>query len=224
MARRKRKRTFKKRKRRTIRRRRRRVGFRSNAYRLQAQPTKGLVQFRYVTYNIPVTSSVGAPSHYVFRANSPYDPDLSGVGHQPRGWDQWSIFFNYYCVVGSKIRVYATTDSIVQGACGIMLTDTGSAVGTMDDYIEQKRGRFAIISNDQRAIKMKYAYSARKFFSVKDPSSDDTLCAAMGANPFQGAFYNVWFQTNDASTEQIRLIVIIDYIVRFKEPAQIPIS
>lgn len=43
--------------------------------------------------------------NYVFHGNSVYDPDSTGVGHQPRGFDQWSQFYKKYRVYASSIEV-----------------------------------------------------------------------------------------------------------------------
>lgn len=44
-------------------------------------------------------------SEYVFRGNSIYDPDFTGVGGQPYGFDQWTDIYSVYRVYGSKITV-----------------------------------------------------------------------------------------------------------------------
>lgn len=45
--------------------------------------------------------SLGGVANQNFRLNSVFDPDLSGVGHQPRFFDQISPLYFYYTVVGA---------------------------------------------------------------------------------------------------------------------------
>lgn len=47
----------------------------------------------------------GVATDYVFRGNSPYDPDYTGVGLQPLGFDQWNSFYYRYTCTGSTIKV-----------------------------------------------------------------------------------------------------------------------
>lgn len=49
-------------------------------------------------------------SQYVFRLNSLYDPNLTGVGHQPQGYDQMAQFYNTYRVY--KVDIYVRVTAI----------------------------------------------------------------------------------------------------------------
>lgn len=51
------------------------------------------VKLPYVE-NIQLSSGLsGAPGFYVFRMNSCYDPNKSGTGYQPTGFDQYSVLY-----------------------------------------------------------------------------------------------------------------------------------
>lgn len=49
--------------------------------------------------------ALGVPVPYQFRINSIFDPNKSGVGHQPRGHDQWQTFYNRYRVRGMYYKI-----------------------------------------------------------------------------------------------------------------------
>jgi len=54
---------------------------------------------------INLASSAGTPGLWQFRMNSLFDPDYSGLGHQPQWYDQLSAVYSFYRVLGSKITV-----------------------------------------------------------------------------------------------------------------------
>lgn len=56
----------------------------------------------YYTFNPDATS----PGLQAFRLNSLHDPDLTGIGHQPRGFDQIAEFYTRYCVVGARVTMH----------------------------------------------------------------------------------------------------------------------
>nr|WAE43085.1 MAG: capsid protein [Cressdnaviricota sp.] len=46
-----------------------------------------------------------------FKANSIYDFDLTGSGHQPLGRDTWAGIYNYYKVLETRLHVRVTTQT-----------------------------------------------------------------------------------------------------------------
>ncbi len=59
----------------------------------------------YQAIDNAATSSVVAVLSRLVRLNSLYDPDLSGVGSQPVGFDQWSAFYNRYRVISTNVQI-----------------------------------------------------------------------------------------------------------------------
>jgi hypothetical protein len=63
-----------------------------------------LSTFKYITVvNFTVATTVGA--QHVFKANGMFDPDTTGSGHQPYGFDQMLNIYQRYCVLRTKYRV-----------------------------------------------------------------------------------------------------------------------
>lgn len=63
--------------------------------------------------SISLTCTGGAFQSYVFRGNSLYDPDQTGAGTQPPGFDEMSSFYAEYCCYGSKISVKLSTSATI---------------------------------------------------------------------------------------------------------------
>lgn len=72
-------------------------------------PDKMMVKMKYSSKITLAQSAAGVSVFQFFSGNSLYDPDVTGVGGQPEGYDQWSSFYNRYRVYGSKCRVQFTT-------------------------------------------------------------------------------------------------------------------
>ena len=59
-----------------------------------------------LVYTDLIDITVSLPyKNYTFRGNSCYDPDYSGVGHQPLYFDRYMTLYSRYRVVASRIRV-----------------------------------------------------------------------------------------------------------------------
>lgn len=78
-----------------------------------------LIKFVYADNGFSLAPVAGNSyqDYYVFRGNGPYDPDATGVGVQPYGYDNWlssagsTAFYNRYRVAASKITVYLATST-----------------------------------------------------------------------------------------------------------------
>jgi len=55
--------------------------------------------------NVPLSTNAGTRGFYTFCLNGLYDPNVTGVGHQPLGVDQVEQIFNNYCVIGARMKV-----------------------------------------------------------------------------------------------------------------------
>lgn len=68
-----------------------------------------LVKEKVITVLQYVDTKTIAPAsgaaHHVFRLNSIFDPDVTGVGHQPAYHDQWSALYNKYRVLSATWKI-----------------------------------------------------------------------------------------------------------------------
>jgi len=202
-------------------------------------PNNRIVRIRYAE-RIPMAPTVGFSSTFHnMRANSCFDPNATGTGHQPLGFDQYSIFYNHYVVLGSKITVRwiaENPDSNDRNAilCGVKLTDDPTSIApsgsNFDNLSERGMSYRIMIPNDQNVMTVRTGakFSAKKFFNVKDVKDNvPRLGAAVTGNPPEEALYQLWFcSANDAAVSGVimQAFVTIDYIVQFSEPKDIPQS
>lgn len=175
---------------------------------------------------ITITSTAGTIGTHLFRANGIYDPDWSGVGHQPMGRDLYANLFNHYVVVGARISVKALggqASSPQAGYVGVYLTDdTSTGYTDFTGYIEAKRGSWQALAYQRNSRSVNCKFSARNFFNVKDVKDNvDRIGAGVGADPGEAAFFAICYQDLDAGTTDLVALVTIDYIVDFSEPKDV---
>ncbi len=109
------------------------------------------VELPYVSLAEVTTTSNGAAGWGHFQTwslNSIFDPDVSGVGHQPLGHDQWANLYHDYYV--NKVRVRSTysmvdTSPTLRGAL-VCLHQSTSATGVCfttgtDNQLSYERSR-----------------------------------------------------------------------------------
>lgn len=62
-------------------------------------------KFKYVSEQKTLTTGVAGVAVHTYVLNSLFDPDFTGVGHQPYGFDQLTPFYRRYRVNGAKVTI-----------------------------------------------------------------------------------------------------------------------
>lgn len=191
-------------------------GRQDGPYNFTFDPTPGKlrVTLRYSQTLNMANSVAGTIESYLFRANSIFDPDYTGVGHQPIGHDQWMAFYRRYKVTDSTIVVTPLkTDDTNLGLIGITQEATASVSVDFDSVLEQKSVR---VLNMKNCTAPNVQMSWNNNYLDKDI---DGQSAVFGANPSSSSFFRLFLRSarnNTVST--CTALVSITYNVELSEP------
>lgn len=190
-------------------------------------PTQRRANMRYVT-NVTLQSTLGSMDTHLFRANSVFDPDATGAGHQPMGYDSWKTHFNHYVVLGSRITVQAVSQGAnTTNMVGVYLSDDATSYLDWDAFAEARKGMYKTLpklADGTKPMGLSSNYSARKFYNITDVRDNvNRIGATTAANPTDVAEWHLWVQSQDkvSTGSGINCTVTIDYIVEFSEPKDI---
>ncbi|UOF81146.1 capsid protein [Circoviridae sp.] len=189
---------------------------------LSVMSDKQLVRLRYCTQITLEGAVAGLPDAHVFRANSCYDPDQTGGGHQPYGYDQWSNFYSRYTVIGSKISAHVTSIGANNNCNGFIvcaLQHDTTAETDAELIVERRNAKYAMLtmSTGYGKIRVTNTFSPKKFFNVKDLTDGSVYSAETTGNPNQEAYFVLYHLPLDAGiqTAATPVWVVIDYLVMF---------
>ncbi len=79
---------------------------------------------------LPLSAATGAGGQYLFRLGSLYDPDFTGTGHQPYGFDALAGIYTRYRVLRTKWKIIFTGTSDVLGCLVVPVNGTLNAAIT----------------------------------------------------------------------------------------------
>jgi len=173
-------------------------------------PAKMRCLMRYKE-TVNIGSTLGVPGAYLFRANSIFDPNATGGGHQPYGHDTYANIYNHYNVRNATItmRPIRIPDGVV---FGISLTDDASVQGTYDTFCETKNTRMSVADEGtpRNAVIMKFNVN-----SNFDVPYQKATSAQFGATPSEQMFFHCWVEgrNSDASSGTCDFLVTISYEV-----------
>lgn len=176
---------------------------------------------RYVDF---FTLNPGAltPGKHVMSANGAYDPNITGGGHQPRGWDELIALYDHAVVIGSKITIqYANEDPTNPILVGITLKDTATTETNYNNYAEAGNTIYKQVgAQGSTGDNGKVSYSFNnKFLGIFDPMSEADVQNTSSTNPTEQAYYHVWAASpTGVDTSTVECTVSMEFIVVFKEP------
>lgn len=217
--------TFKSRRRTTGKRRRfrarRRRGAMSSIGKTNPFPKRFSTTLRYEE-DLTLNPGLGTMACNVFRAGSCFDPNFTGIGHQPRYFDEIMANYNHYVVIGSKITAICANGQNDAVILGIQMNANGATVATFNDLCENRNSVYTWVGeqNSTQLGRVRMKYSPKKFLSRSHPLSDPDLKGTLTTNPNENAFFSVCVAAHDPGVDigNVVVRVIIDYIVVFIEP------
>lgn len=125
----------------------------------------------------------GTADHFEqhYRCNSLFDPDYTGIGHQPYGFDQWKNFYQQYYVYKAAISVSFNNNNNVNTSGNVYLERVGDpdAETNISTVMERPGTRVAqlILQKPVTRISMGWRSNKRTIVDMQDAS------AYVNANP-----------------------------------------
>lgn len=191
-------------------------------------PDKLVTNMRYVD-TVTLTGAAGVVGANTFRFNSLFDPDLSGIGHQPYYYDQicgpsGTAPYLKYRVLSARATVRFTMVSapatvatnIGPVVVGLMATATNGLYGTTASALCEASGSKWTYLGDKSAsnnvIVLKSTYNPNR--DLGNDEGDDTIGASYNANPSQ-IFNLIPWKVDTVGNASVQALVEIVYKVEF---------
>lgn len=175
---------------------------------------------------VSLSSTTGAVATYVFATNGLYDPNITGTGHQPAGFDQVMLFYNHYYVSKASIRVnIRNTTTSVSPTC--ILSVNGSATAITNTFELQEDGSNVMVKLGPPTIDNSMATlvakcDVGKFGGVKDLSDVTAYQGDASSNPAELSYFHLSFWDDEkAQSCDMYADVLISFTANFIEPRDV---
>jgi hypothetical protein len=181
-------------------------------------PDKMMSKVRYHDTE-PLTVSGGSLQKYVYRLNSTFDPDLTGVGHQPLFRDTYAAIYDHYSVVSAKALIKFINTSSVAFHIGCLIDDDNTTSTTLDTLCEQSHGQHKVVPPVTGSLSthtFNVTWDCKKILGI-DPFASETYKTAVGSNPAEESDLTVWALSIDASANTVYFDIEIEYTVLWTE-------
>jgi hypothetical protein len=178
-------------------------------------PDETCLKLKYSDFRQMTASTNQA--EYVYRGNSLFDCDFTGVGGQPNGFDQWKTLYGVYRVMACKVKVQAVGGNGF-GVVTIAPTTTSSAFSSAEEVAGLRKAKTQVFTTTQRAS-VEATWHTGEILGKEDVAvlSDPNDSAAISTNPTEQYFVHVAAETTGAS-DIVYFWIELTYYVRLEAP------
>lgn len=168
---------------------------------------------------------------FQYNLNSIYDPNKSGVGHQPYGRDQYAALYNRYRVIACSWRVTCIPSNsarVIQVAT-LPSNVTPTPIANVWDVREQPRAKYIC---QQPGAPQQYVVGKSYLPSLMGRTkaqymADDNYQAQVGSDPSELALLNLYagaITDSDVNDETFYFNVELEFTVEWFDPNPLPSS
>lgn len=180
-------------------------------------------RLRYSTTFAGATTGGAITSTQVFRANDLFDPDFTGTGHQPMGFDQLIQWYNHFCVVWAKITLIVKNTAASAPTVCLRIDGSSSALTVIDRIVE-------VGGCVTETLEVKGAYGANKSLTIAADicklqgvnraaiTADATLRGDAATSPTEVTYFHITMWDTAGTTGSMECDVIMEQIAVFMEP------
>lgn len=167
---------------------------------------------------------VAGYASYIYRINDLYDPNLTGVGHQPLYRDQMFLLYSYARVLGAKITVQFTPNTGIPVTAILAPIQSGTADTVYQTAMERKGAKSTTL-NGYQSSKTLSCYSSSDFY-FGQKKGYTMLSSSFEQTPNSGlaSANSMWYQIllHDLSTgaNLVYVRVKLEMFARFEQPIQ----
>jgi hypothetical protein len=187
-------------------------------------PVRFKAKLRYAS-RFSLNPGAGTLAVHVFSANGTYDPDITGVGHQPKGWDQLIALYDHFVVTHARIRV-DLAPGLGSMIFGVNVSGSNTVTYTdPQDYLELPHCSHAVTDNvvtygSPRTPSLTQSVDIGKFLGVQDLMDGREFASDNSANATEDVAFHVWAASTDGAYDPSALygLAVVEYEGWFVEP------
>lgn len=158
----------------------------------------------------------------VMNLNSLFDPDRTGTGHQPRGFDQLATFYSRYRVYGVSFKITYTVGGTTNDALVIMCyprNGTGTP-SNISDVAENPWGQYDQCSLYTKARVLKGFVNLAELNGKTAAAykADDTTQALTSASPAEVQVMDITVQSLSGASITGYMSVLLEFDCEFSDP------
>jgi hypothetical protein len=200
------------------------LGNQINVGKIPLFPPRFRASLRYAD-TITLSSTSGVVASWVLSANGLFDPDVTGTGHQPAGFDQMMLSYEHYTVLRAKCTAtFHNNTASAYPTAALSVNAAATPITTIDQIMEDglvTTVRLMADGVNGCAQTLQRSINIGVFGGVDDILDDNTYRGTVAANPAEQSYFilQLWNTENATSTSAVDFVLEFDAV--FTEPRKL---
>lgn len=179
-----------------------------------------------LNYATQITPAAIPVYEYLFNLNSLFDPDRTGTGHQPLGFDQLKTLYNRYRVYKVDYEIHwvtTTTDPVMIIA---VPTNESPGIGSLETALETYSAKCSKAGNVYTPCRVfgSVDLAVLNGKTLQQYTDDDTTQAVIGSSPSELLILHACFASMSVSNVTGYAVVKLVMHSEFSDPIQLSAS
>lgn len=173
-----------------------------------------------------VSGSGGAVGTYVFSTCGLYDPNITGTGHQPSGFDQIMLFYEHYFVNRAEIVVtFHNVSTTIAPMAVLSVCGSATPITSVNQLMEDGssvRTQLAVSTVSGNMKTLRLSCNIARFGGVTDLADSSEYQGSIAANPVEQSYFHLSvFDQEALGTANVQFDVNLKYTATFIEPRDV---
>lgn len=197
----------------------------NTGFNIRSMPLFPIRTRRNIQYYEAVSFACGASlaGGYVFSANGCFDPNVTGTGGQPMGFDQAMTFYNHYTVLRSRISVVFQSEATnIRLNAALSVSGSNTITTSIEQLMENGNITFRTLEYAGAmggAAALTRSMSPAKYQGIQQVLDDPNMRGDSASNPSEQAYFHLsTWNVGSAVTAFVTAQVLLEYDVMFTEP------
>lgn len=170
------------------------------------------------------TSTAGAITDNIYSQNDLFDPNVTGTGHQPMGFDQLAVLYNRYRVFGSKVTLRCSqtgtgTQQALTGTVSLQSTASvtpSTAIGVPPERDSTITRTVGAAGESNGILSAAAKVGTARGVTATAVRNDPAYSAIVTTDPATQTYWHIYYNTADgATTSTCTINVLIEYDCEF---------
>jgi hypothetical protein len=166
------------------------------------------------------TTTVSIANDTKFRLNSIFDPDLSGVGHQPQGRDQWNLLYNRYRVDSVRVTIRALSMTSHGMMLCLLPNNSTTTLTDTNQLVESPLAHVGVVGTGTPTTLVKhFDLKVLNGVSKNTYESDDRFQSLFSTNPTETLILHVgYWELGSLASVTASFNITLEYFVTCYDP------